>query len=196
MFTARTKIRKESGRKPTLFENSVAQALFDLEVNSSELKSELKELHISAAKEVEIGEGKKAIVIFVPFVLLKGFHRIQQRLVRELEKKFSGRHVVVVAQRRILKKPGRNNRKKLQKRPVSRTVKAVHDSILEDLVYPTEIVGKRTRVRIDGSRLLKVYLDRKDQQNQEYKLETFAKVYKKLTAKNVVFEFPVQQQEQ
>jgi small subunit ribosomal protein S7e len=29
-----------------------------------------------------------AIVVFVPFKLLKAFHRIQQRLVRELEKKF------------------------------------------------------------------------------------------------------------
>jgi hypothetical protein len=76
-------------------------------------------------------------------------------LTRELEKKFSERHVVFVAQRRTLPKPTRNSRVK-QKRPRSRTLTDVHEKILEDLVYPTDIVGKRTRVGVDGSKLLKV----------------------------------------
>jgi len=79
------------------------------------------------------------------------------RLTRELEKKFSDRHVVFVAQRRMLSKPTRTSRVK-QKRPRSRTLTNVHEKILEDLVYPTEIVGKRTRVAVDGSKLLKVYV--------------------------------------
>lgn len=32
----------------------------------------------------------------------------------------------------------------------------MHDAILDDLVYPTEIVGKRIRYRLDGSKVLKV----------------------------------------
>lgn len=39
---------------------------------------------------------------------------------------------------------------------------SVHEKILEDLVFPTEIVGKRTRVAVDGSKLLKVYDDYSD----------------------------------
>mmetsp|Transcript_34911 Transcript_34911/g.76313 ORF Transcript_34911/g.76313 Transcript_34911/m.76313 type:complete len:193 (-) Transcript_34911:113-691(-) len=192
MFTARRKIMKDKGAEPDEFEESVAQALFDLEATNSELKADLKDLYISGAKEMDITTGRKAVVITIPFRLLKAFHKIQQRLVRELEKKFSGKDVVLVANRRILPVPNSNLS---SARPRSRTLTAVHESILEDLVYPTEIVGKRTRFRADGSRVLKVYLDPKERNSSEYKLETFGGVYKKLTGKEVVFEYPVQASE-
>ncbi|KAF9246923.1 40S ribosomal protein S7 [Melanogaster broomeanus] len=181
---------------PDETETSVAQALVDLENNVPELKAELRALQISAAREVDVRGGKKAIVVFVPVTQLKAFHKIQQRLTRELEKKFSDRHVVFVAQRRMLSKPTRNSRVK-QKRPRSRTLTSVHEKILEDLVFPTEIIGKRTRVGIDGSKLLKVYviLDSKDATSLEYKLDSFSSVYRRLTGKDVVFEFPPANQE-
>ncbi|KAK3250211.1 40S ribosomal protein [Cymbomonas tetramitiformis] len=190
MFTARKKIQKERGLEPDEFEENVAQALFDLEATNQELKVDLRDLFINSAKEIDISTGRKAIIIQVPFRLLKAFHKIQQRLVRELEKKFSGKDVVVVANRRIMKPQttGLSNA-----RPRSRTLTAVHTALLEDLVYPTEIVGKRTRYRTDGSKVLKVYLDPKERNTTEYKLETFGGVYKKLTGKEVVFEYPVQE---
>ncbi len=83
----------------------MAQALFDLEATNNELKADLRDLFINSAKEVDIASGRKAIVIQVPFRLLKAFHKVQQRLVRELEKKFSGKDVVIVANRRIMPKP-------------------------------------------------------------------------------------------
>uniref|UniRef100_A0A8C9KU13 40S ribosomal protein S7 n=1 Tax=Panthera tigris altaica TaxID=74533 RepID=A0A8C9KU13_PANTA len=147
--------------------------------------------HASLRGEIEVGGGRKAIIIFVPVPQLKSFQKIQVRLVRELEKKFSGKHVVFIAQRRILPKPTRKSRtKNKQKRPRSRTLTAVHDAILEDLVFPSEIVGKRIRVKLDGSRLIKVHLDKAQQNNVEHKVETFSGVYKKLTGKDVNFEFP------
>ncbi|KAI0565033.1 small subunit ribosomal protein S7e-1 [Gracilaria domingensis] len=185
------KIQKEKGVDPEPLEKNVAQALADLEASGSEIKAELRELFISAAKEVECPGGKTAVVIFVPFRLLQKFHKIQTRLVRELEKKFSGKPVIIVAQRRIMPREKSGSRLQKQKRPRSRTLTSVHEQILEDLVFPTEIVGKRVRYKIDGSRLLRVFLDPKDQPNIEYKTSTFQSVYKKLTGKDVVFEFPV-----
>lgn len=64
---------------PDEIETQVAQALIDLENNVPELKSELRVLQISAAREVDVRGGKKAIVVFVPVPQLKAFHKIQQR---------------------------------------------------------------------------------------------------------------------
>lgn len=47
-------------------------------------------------QEIEV-QNKKIIVVYVPVPQLKQFHKVQVRLIRELEKKFGGRHVVFVA---------------------------------------------------------------------------------------------------
>ncbi len=101
--------------------------------------------------------------------------------------------MIILAARRILPRPRRSNRwrtSQKQKRPRSRTLTAVHDAMLTDLVYPVEIVGKRLRTREDGSRLLKVILDEKERGGVDYRLDTYSEVYRRLTGKGVVFEFP------
>jgi len=184
---ASTKLTKPKGEAATPLETQIAQYLSDLETNANaELKAQLKNISVVAAKEVDVGDGRKAVVVFVPFRVLREVRRVQERIVNELEKKFSGRAVIVVAQRRILPKKTKTNRVASQQRPRSRTLAAVHDAILDDVVYPSEVVGRRTRVRIDGSRTQKVQLDVKEKQSLEHKLEAIAAVYKKLTGKDVV----------
>lgn len=80
-------------------------------------------------------------------------------------------------------------RKGIAVRPRNRTLTAVHDSILEDVVAPTEIVGKRTRICADGSKLLRISLDKKDKEAAEDKLHVFSAVYRQLTNKEASFDF-------
>lgn len=88
---------------------------------------------------------------------------------------------MIIAQRSILGKSYARDQKTKGLRPRSRTLTAVQDAILEDIVYPTEISGKRTRCKVDGKRITMVYLDSKDQANVEARTATYAEVYGKLT---------------
>lgn len=118
---------------------------------------------------------------------------IHHSLTRELEKKFSDRHVIFLASRRILPKPKRSNRSRTtqtQKRPRSRTLTAVHEAVLADIVYPVEIVGKRLRTKEDGAKVMKVILDEKEKGGVDHRLDAYSEVYRKLTGRGVSFEFP------
>merc|ERR1712217_153553 len=183
-------VKPEKNGAPTELEEEVAKALFDIEVSpSSDIKADLRDIHISGAKELDVGKTGKVVVVHFPFRVWRNVRKIQSRLIRELEKKFSKKHVIFVANRTILSKDFRD--KGMRIRPRSRTLTSVHESMLEDVVGPTEIFGKRTRIGVDGTKLLKVYLDPKDKdkENVEGKLTTFAAVYKALTNKEAVFSF-------
>jgi small subunit ribosomal protein S7e len=177
----------------TELELTVGKALFELQSSSNEIAADLCALQLYGAREVDLGNGRRALVLVVPVPQLKAWQKIHSRLIHELGKKLGGadRSIVMIAHRRIMGKPERKNARSVKhQRPRSRTLTAVHENWLEDLVYPTEIVGKRIRVK-NGSRSMKVLLDAKDQATAEAKVEVLAGVYRKLTGKEVTFEFPV-----
>jgi small subunit ribosomal protein S7e len=179
-------VAKPEGETATEVELAVAGALVDLRSQFPELSH----LNVVAAKEIDVPGDKaatKAVVVFIPYRQLAAYKKIQALVTEALEKKFAGKHFAFVAHRKILRAPGVNNRKKQQKRPYSRTLTSVHEQILGDLVYPSEVTGKSTRVRLDGSKFLKVSLDRKDDK-AETKTNTYAAIYKRLTGKEANFD--------
>lgn len=83
----RSKIVKKDGAVPSAIETRVATELETIAANNAALKTDLKNLYISSAREIEVDGGRKAIVVVVPFPLLADFKKIQKLLVEELEKK-------------------------------------------------------------------------------------------------------------
>eukprot|EP01066_Platyproteum_vivax_P012925 Platyproteum_vivax@DN5878_c0_g1_i3.p1 len=190
MFNLKKKLVNND--KPTELDEEVARVLFEMEAaQTNELKQDLKGIYVTSAKKVAVIDGhtEEAIIIFVPFKYWVNVKRIHGRLIRELEKKFSKTHIVLICQRQILPKDFRKYGHKCRSR--TRTLTHVHENMLEDIVAPTEIVGKRLRVKTDSSQILKVLLDPKDRDkdNIQEKLATYSAVYRRLTNKEAVFMF-------
>merc|ERR1712000_492169 len=69
-------------------ETQLSQAVLEIQNNADNtMKEQLMQLHMVAAKEFDVG-GRNAIVISVPAPQVVSWHKIQEKIIRELEKKF------------------------------------------------------------------------------------------------------------
>ena len=127
---------------PNMAERAVASALYNIEAKApADMKKELRHLRIISCHEIEVAEGQKAIIVQVPFMQRANYRKVQAMLAMQMEKKFSGKHVIFVTKRTIVPKP----RVASVYRPRSMTRTNVHEAILNDIVYPASIVGERIR---------------------------------------------------
>merc|ERR1712048_97271 len=192
VISVSNKMLKKGNAESSPIETQIGQAVLDIQNNAeASMKEQLMQLHMVGAKEFDVG-GRNAIVISVPAPQVPAWRKIQEKLVRELEKKFSNKHVIIVGHRKIMpeekRKASANCYK--QKRPISRSIKQVHENVLEDIVFPSIIIGKRIRHKTDNKSFIKAFLNKSTQGDTEHKTATFSAVYKRLTGKNVLFEFP------
>jgi small subunit ribosomal protein S7e len=165
-----------------------AQKIFDEVKSTSEeaMKKALTNLKIDGVKEVN-GD-IKVVILSVPYKQIAAFRQVQSYIIPELEKKFDGAQVVIVGKRRafpVNPVPGRRFR---IIRPHGRTLRAVNDALLDDICFPTAIVGKRVHYNLQGKQETHVILDAHDRTRVEDRLQGFAAAYKRLTGLNTVFE--------
>ena len=144
---------------------------------------------IEINKVVEIPNGKEKPTALV--YLSHKSHKVlltvlYKKLVNELEKKLKTT-VLLVAARNIQSRWVKKNR--TQKRPFSRTLTNVQESLLNELLLPGVIINDRVRVRLDGTQVRKVTLDKTEQHFLEERTNTIRNAYKKLTTRDIEINF-------
>jgi small subunit ribosomal protein S7e len=154
----------------------------------SNLKKDLEAIKIEGANEITIADKKRCYLVQVNEASIKNLHNVHGDVVKHLENHFNV-PVMIVPFRKTIN--GNLYRKYIGKAtPRTKTLTAVYDNLLEDLLYPATIVGKRTRFQKGKNKLFKVFVDPIDKETVEYKTNAIATTYKALTNRELVIEFP------
>jgi small subunit ribosomal protein S7e len=176
---------------PTQLEKDIAKIIHELANSKPEYKEKLKNIKISSAMEMTIKEENKetlkCILIYVPYPSLADTQKNYAKLLTEIEKK-KGVITLFVGKRTIVSKRVKTNAS--QMRPRNRTLTAVHDSILEDLLMPAFITGKRVRYTGARSPIYRVTINEDSQRfMSDARLTVIKSIYKRLTNKTVEIGF-------
>ena len=182
--------KKKSPTKLTQPALAAAEKTEMKEKGDKALAKELKGLNFSSAKEIDVGGDRLALLIYVPPPQLAKYRAIQKALIEALEKALPKyQNVMLLANRTMMSSTEwARSKKHSGLRPRNRSLKAVQEGILDDLVFPSEITGKRIKVKEGGDRVITVQLGAKEKEQVMERKEYIEKVYQKLTTKNVVLE--------
>jgi len=173
-------------RNPT---NEVAKNLTSAlqSIQDPELKKDLESIKIDNAAEIFTSDNKRCFLVQVGEDSIATLHKVHDELVKKLESKFSNPVVIVPNRKRINGNLFRRYRG--TKVPRHQTLTNVYDTLLQDIVYPAVVVGKRVRFPKSKGRLFKVQLDSLDRDAVEYKINAIVASYKALTNRELQVEF-------
>ncbi|OIR58964.1 MAG: 40S ribosomal protein S7 [Amphiamblys sp. WSBS2006] len=158
----RKRIYKTANEEVTGLDLNVATALANINRDADKTKDPslagIETLCFKATEEVDL-EDASITLISVPVDKIEAWHRIQSRVMMELEKKL-GKKVFLT---------------RCHGAEDSADKKEAARKTLEDLAYPSEIVGRRTRFATDGKKTALVFLDREPSGISLSFLDEFAK---------------------
>ena len=183
--TAPSQPAQQTQQNPLIAE--VNKILIDV-VQSSGEKKIPRSAAVTDVKEYQFtNEDKKtttSIVVYLPFIFTRDHKALIPKIVNEIQKR-RNQHAFVVSKRTVINKSADFK----QMIPRNRTLTSVYDSVLEDLINPALIIGKRIRYRLNGSQLIKIFLNEESRAFLESKTNLIAQLYFALTNRKVVFEF-------
>lgn len=165
----------------------IEKVILDLANSHSELKNSFKGFSLLGVENLKLTcEGRKvdALILYVPYPFLHHNRSLLSKIINEVTK--AKKLSTFVVARRTIVHP-RSDYKQII--PRNRTLTSVYDSILEDLVYPANIIGRRYRYRLDGTRLTKIHINDDMSEYLADRAQLICEVYNKLTNRKIVIEF-------
>merc|ERR1712228_1147016 len=151
-------------RQPTDLEREIAKVIYDLAQSSSENREEFRNIYIAGAREFQINQlgkrEKRVVLIYVPYPSLKSAQKLHYKIVNEI-----------------------------QKRTRSRTLTSVFDSILDDLLVPGNITARRTRHKLNGKLVHKIWVNEENRAYLEERADAISQIYEALTHRNIEIDF-------
>ena len=181
--------KKEGSKKGAVSEiqKNVSNALDKIKDSEKDHKSELETLKIEHANEVQMENEQKCYLIQISTHNLAGFKKVHSLLTKKLEEHLSNPVIIIPSRKRV---NGKEYRTFVSKKvPRDRTLTAVFDAYLDDILYPATIVGKRIRYPVGKTRTYKVLVDPLDKETIEYKLPAMTACYTALTNRKLEIEF-------
>ena len=182
-------MKKEASKKSKVNETQklVSAQLEKIKDTEKDNKEVLDSIKIEHAKEIQINDDHKCVLVLISTNNLVGFKKVHSLLTKKLEESLSNPVIIIPAKKRV---NGKEYRTYVSKKvPRDRTLTAVFDGYLDDILYPATIVGKRIRYPKGKTRVYKVLVDPLDKETIEYKLDAMKACYIALTNRKLDIEF-------
>ena len=168
--------------------SEVNKTIRDFANSNANLRDMLNKLTVKEVREFAIKrEGKattRALLVYLPYPFHKNQSEAVMRLMQELTKKLNAL-VFMSAKRTMI----HNRSAYKQKIPRSRTLTAVYESLLDDLIAPADILGKRRRYRLGGAVDWKIQLNEEVRGFLVQRLDAIQEIYLQITKRQLSFEF-------
>lgn len=183
-------MQNEKGGKATQsgdITRTLTNTLQQIQDKDPELKKSLEAIKIENGAELPTTDNKKCYLVHVSSTSQDALNKAHSNMVKKLEQKLGHSVVIVPARKRINGNLYRKYRGK--KVPRTETLTYVYDALLQDVVYPAAVIGKRIRYPKTKARSFKVIVDKTDKDTIDYKLNAITASYKALTNRDLTVEF-------